>query len=171
MKWIQGSFAKPVLLAGMIAGSGLLAASSFALPANGADGKARCETMHGQKFQAKMEAHRASHLAALKEKLDIKPAQEAAWSAFTNAAKPQVKHDGKSREAMKAEFAKLSTPERLDKMLALSDTRRAKMAERAEAIKTFYAQLTPEQQKVFDAEAMPKRGGKHHYRHHHRHHS
>ena len=44
----------------------------------------------------------------------------------------------------------------------MSDVRRAKMAERAEATKVFYAQLTAGQQKVFDAEAMPQRHRGHH---------
>jgi Spy/CpxP family protein refolding chaperone len=47
-------------------------------------------------------------------------------------------------------------------MLAMSEARRARMAERAQAIKAFYAQLTPEQQGVFDAEAMPDRRRGHH---------
>ena len=52
---------------------------------------------------------------------------------------------------------KIETPQRLDKMLAMSELRRAKMVEHAQATKAFYAQLTPEQQGVFDAEAMPDR--------------
>ena len=70
-----------------------------------------------------------------------------------------MQHQGMDRKAMRAEFDKLSTPERLDRMQAMADKRHARMAERAEAIKALYAQLTPEQQKVFDAEAMP--GGHH----------
>jgi hypothetical protein len=61
------------------------------------------------------------------------------------------------RQAMRAELDKLSTPQRLDKMQAMSDMRRARMLERTQAIKAFYAQLTPEQQSVFDAEAMSGR--------------
>jgi hypothetical protein len=63
---------------------------------------------------------------------------------------------------MRAEFEKLSTPQRLDKMLEMSEVRRAWLAERAEAVKAFYGQLTPEQQQVFDSQAMPGRHGGHH---------
>jgi len=49
MKSIQGSFAKRALMVGLIAGSGILAASSFAMPAGGAEGKAGCEAKQGQK--------------------------------------------------------------------------------------------------------------------------
>jgi Spy/CpxP family protein refolding chaperone len=52
----------------------------------------------------------------------------------------------------------MNTPQRLDAMLEKSDQRHAQMVARVAAVKTFYAQLTPEQQAVFDAEA-PLGGG------------
>lgn len=165
MKWIQGSFAKRALMAGLIAGGGVLAASSFAMPAGGPENKPGCEVRQGQKPQAERGAFRAKHLAELKKKLKLKPGQEAAWNAFTRAAQPGMHRAGIDRSSMKAELAKLSTPERMDRMLAMSDMRRARMVERAEAIKAFYAQLSAEQQGIFDAEAMPKRRAGH--RHHH----
>ncbi|WP_082708375.1 Spy/CpxP family protein refolding chaperone [Thiobacillus denitrificans] len=61
---------------------------------------------------------------------------------------------GMDRKAMRGEFEKLNTPQRLDKMLAMSEVRHAKMVEHSQATKAFYAQLTAEQQGVFDAEAM-----------------
>ncbi len=166
MKLTQGSFAKRALMAGLIAGGGILAASSFAMPNGGPDSKPGCEARQDHKPHAKAEAYRAKHLAGLKEKLKLKPEQEAAWDAFVSTAKPGMKHAGMDRATRKAEFAKLSTPERLDKMLAMADTRRAWMAERAMAVKAFYAQLTPEQQAMFDVEAMPKRHGGHHFHRH-----
>jgi len=45
-------------------------------------------------------------------------------------------------------------------MLEMSKQHQAYMAERLEAMKTFYAVLTPEQQKVFDAHHAGPRGGK-----------
>jgi hypothetical protein len=153
-------------MAGLIAGGSILAASSFAMPAGNPDAKPGCEARHGNKLHAKGEAHHGKHLAKLKEKLNLKPEQEAAWNAFASTAKPGVQRTGMDRAAKKAEFAKLSTPERLDKMLAMADMRRVRMAERAAAVKAFYAQLTPEQQGVFDAEARPKRHGGHHFHRH-----
>lgn len=162
------------LWAGLVAGSGLLAAAAFAMPGAtpGASpgGKAGCEMRQGQAQQGKREAFRARHLAGLKEKLQLQPSQEAAWNAFVQAGQPGPRLAKADREARHEEFQKLSTPERLDHMLAMSDLRRAKMVERAAAVKAFYAQLTPEQQKVFDAEAMPARGaGKRLHHPHHRH--
>jgi len=68
----------------------------------------------------------------------------------------------------RAEIDKLTTPERIDKMKALHtqhmNDMNAAMATRGEATKAFYATLTPEQQKVFDANAMRQQGrhGWHH---------
>lgn len=64
-----------------------------------------------------------------------------------------------------AELAKLPTPERIDKMKALRtehmNAMNAAMDKHADATKAFYATLTPEQQKVFDANTMrPQRSGK-----------
>lgn len=165
MKSIQGLFTKRALMVGLIAGSGILAASSFAMTAAGPESRGDCEARYGQQFHARWEEHRAKYLSELKEKLKLQPEQEAAWNAFASASQPGAHPMGVDRQAMRGEFAKLTTPQRLDKMLAMADQHHARMAERAQAIKTFYAQLTPEQQSVFDAEAMPSRhdGERHHH--------
>lgn len=165
MKLIQGSFAKRALIVGLFAGSGILAASSFAMEAGSPESKGGCEARHGQHHHAKGEGFRAERLSGLKEKLKLQPQQEAAWNAYVSSAQPGMHRVGADRQAMRAEFEKLNTPQRLDKMLAMSDVRRAKMLERAQTIKAFYAQLTPEQQSVFDAEAKPG-----HHRGHEQHH-
>ncbi|MDQ1314888.1 MAG: hypothetical protein QG662_997 [Pseudomonadota bacterium] len=165
MKSNQGSFMKRAVLAGLIAGSGILAASAYAVSSDRAGDKPRCESRQTQKGDAGREGKRDAHLAGLKEKLQLSAEQEAAWNAFAGAAQPGQDMD---RKAMRGEFEKLSTPERIDRMQAMAEKRHALMAERAETIKAFYAQLTPEQQKVFDAEAMPRdhQGGHHkHLRH------
>jgi Spy/CpxP family protein refolding chaperone len=61
-------------------------------------------------------------------------------------------------------MAKLTAPQRMDKMVAMADQRRARMVTRGQAVKVFYAQLTPQQQSVFDAETAQKRA--HHEGHH-----
>lgn len=164
MKLMNGTFTKRALMVGLIAGSGILAASSFAMSAGGPGSKQGCEARHGQEVHAKWEEHRAKHLSGLKEKLKLKPEQEAAWNAF-NASQSGMRPMGGDRRVLRGEFEKLNSPQRLDKMLAMSDVRRAKMMERAQVTKAFYAQLSPEQQSVFDAEAMPNRHRGHHHRH------
>jgi Spy/CpxP family protein refolding chaperone len=83
------------------------------------------------------------------------------------------------RDMSREDWAKLTTPERLDKMQALKAERDARMDKRIDATKSFYAALTPEQQKVFDSQRhggfqragmKGERGmmGKHHHGGHHR---
>ena len=63
----------------------------------------------------------------------------------------------------RAELAKLSTPERLDKMKAMrtemTSEHNSRMEQRDQAVKTFYATLTPEQKKIFDTESSKHKGG------------
>ena len=109
---------------------------------------------------AKMAQMHAKHLAALKSKLQITAAEEPAWTAFTTSMKPPM-HD-KAKMMDPAELEKLPTPERLDKMHSLRVERmnamNADMDARDQAIKTFYAALNPEQQKIFDAQSLHPHG-------------
>jgi hypothetical protein len=160
MSKISSLFSKRAVLAGLLAGSAALAATSFAMPGrSGGAGSPDCRAPAGQQVQR--QDLRAQHLAALKDKLKLQPRQEAAWQAFTNAAAPaKGPVSREERQAARDELARLSTPQRMDTMLARADDRRALMAKRAEAVKQFYGQLSAEQQKVFDAEARPFRDGR-----------
>ena len=62
--------------------------------------------------------------------------------------------------------AELSTPQRLDRMMERMQERQARFAQRAEAVKRFYASLDPRQQKTFDALAIVRGGGMGGMRHH-----
>lgn len=108
---------------------------------------------------AKMQEHMAKRQAALRQKLQITSAQEGAWNAWTAAMKP-----GDFKRPERGEMEKLTTPERIDRMRAMRDQHLAQMDKRAEATKTFYAALTPEQKKTFDAETAhgPRGGHRHH---------
>ncbi|MEI7515361.1 MAG: Spy/CpxP family protein refolding chaperone [Betaproteobacteria bacterium] len=94
------------------------------------------------------------HLSHLKAKLHITAVQESAWTTFATAMKPPATMGMPHPES--AEMEKLSTPERIDKMRAFrAQHHEAMLAEinaREEAVKTFYAALSPEQRKTFDAE-------------------
>ena len=95
---------------------------------------------------ARMQQRAEQRLAALKKDLQITPEQEGAWSQFATAMKPPARPQRPDREAM----AKLTTPERIDQMRALRQQRMAEADKRGEAVKAFYAALTPEQKKRFD---------------------
>ena len=141
---------KPVLVAALIATAGFSAFSqSPGMADHGGMGHERMGKMDPAKMQAMMEKRQAE----LKAKLKLTPAQEGAWTTFTAAMKPPADM-AKNHEAMRGEMQKLSTPERIDKMKAMRATRDAEMDKRTDAVKTFYAQLTPEQKTVFDAQHM-----------------
>jgi Spy/CpxP family protein refolding chaperone len=118
----------------------------------------------GRMDPARMQARMDQRQAVLKAQLKLTAAQEPAWTTFTAALKPPASMMNRQRPDP-VEMAKLSTPERIDKMRTLraqhmSDMTAA-MDQRGEATKAFYAVLTPEQQKVFDASAMRGPGGHH----------
>lgn len=89
--------------------------------------------------------------AALKSKLSITAGQEDAWKTWVAAIKPDRSNfkPGQMRAEREA-LARLTTPERIDRMRALKAQRDLTERQRGDATKTFYASLTPEQQKVFD---------------------
>ena len=106
-----------------------------------------------QRYQERM----AQRQAALKEKLKLTAAQESAWTQFTAAMQPGERP---ARPDFK-ELDKLTTPERIDRMRELRARHSAQADKRGEAVKTFYAALSPEQQKTFDAEFHRQGPGKH----------
>jgi len=96
---------------------------------------------------AKRAEKRAKRLQELKVFLQLQANQEAAWSSFYAAMqKPLVKPERLKPE----EIEKLTTPERIDKMMALKAEHDSQMSSRMAAVKTFYAGLNAQQQKVFD---------------------
>lgn len=110
--------------------------------------------MRGHMDPAKMTALVAKRLADLKAKLKLTADQEAGWIVFTNAVKPSAAMDKKHLD--RAELAKLTTPERIDKMRAVRAERQvamnAEMDKRNDAVKIFYAILHADQKQIFDAE-------------------
>lgn len=118
---------------------------------------------HEQKME-KMKQRMAARMAELHQKLQLTPGQEAAWSAYVERMQPGAHPARPSRE----EMANLTTPERMERRLAMMQEMQKQMAARVEATKEFYAILTPAQKKVFDEESA--RGWNGHGRHHHGHH-
>jgi periplasmic protein CpxP/Spy len=104
---------------------------------------------HAERMQ-RMQQRMVEHQERLKASLQLTPQQEPAWNAFIarmqpaqRAAQPRLDRDA---------WKQLSTPERLDRMEAMKAERDRAMTQRHEAIRSFYAQLNPAQQKAFDAQ-------------------
>ena len=157
------SYFKPLhtlILAGAIS---TLAGYSMAQPAPGT-GPGAGPAAHGhhmdQHDTARMQTRVAERLAEFKLKLKVTPAQESAWMTFTDAIKPAPRAPMATSHA---ELSKLPTPERLDRMRALRTEHMAamtaRMDQRAEATKTFYAVLNADQKKVFDEQFSRFAGG------------
>jgi hypothetical protein len=116
--------------------------------------------MHHDEGRAhdRMTRHWGKNQINLKAKLRLATTQEPAWAAFVQGMKIPAQRlvHPVDQEAL----AKLSTPERIETMNAMHETNLATMQkhikQRTEATRTFYDQLSVEQQKVFDAETLPE---------------
>jgi protein CpxP len=163
-----------LMLAGLLAtvGAGAMAQTPPAAPAGSPPVAGKPAGPHGDRMArhdpAKMQAMMAKHQADLKAKLKITPAQEGAWTSYTASMQPPA-HGARPTPEQRAEFDKLTTPQRIDKMREVRTQRMAAMSaamdKRGEATKTFYAVLSPEQQKTFDTEHKkhgPRDGHRHH---------
>ncbi|MGQ0710341.1 MAG: Spy/CpxP family protein refolding chaperone [Rhodoferax sp.] len=135
---------KTLLLCAALVGAGL---SHAAGPGMDHDGKGRMDP-------ARMQARMDKRLDSLKAALKLSPAQEADWTRFSTAMKPDL--SAMPQRPSREELDKLSTPERLEKMRSLREQQHkdmsAAMDKRDEAVKAFYASLNAEQKKVFDTQ-------------------
>jgi len=100
--------------------------------------------------QSRRAEHRAKRLQELKVFLQLQGNQEADWSTFSAALQSPVSRPAPMNPA---EMGKLTTPERIEKMMAMKAARDARINLLMTATKTFYASLSPQQQKVFDTHA------------------
>lgn len=96
--------------------------------------------------QAKWAEMKAKRQARLHDALKLTPAQEPAWATFTAAMHPGAR----PAPGMHPDWKSLPAPQRMEMAIERSKQRSAMMETRLAALKTFYAVLTPEQQKLFD---------------------
>ena len=113
--------------------------------------------------QQRMAERHTQRMADLKAKLGIRADQESAWNTWSASMKPPT---WSGQRLNREQWKNLSTPERLDRMLAMQQERTTQMRAHADATKTFYNALNAEQKKVFDEQSLrmgPRdghRGGK-----------
>jgi periplasmic protein CpxP/Spy len=101
----------------------------------------------------RMEQMRERRQAALHDKLKLSSEQEKAWQTFVargRELRPKERHEP-------LEFAGLTAPQRMEKMLERMHEREGRMEKMQGALKEFYAVLTPQQQQIFN-DAMPRPG-------------
>lgn len=153
-----------LLAATVLAAAGVAAVAQTTPPAGTPPAReSRHDPARMEQHRARMQERIAQRMGELKQKLAITPAQEPAWTAWTTSMKPAKPHQRPDR----AEFAQLTTPERIDRMRAVRAERNAEMDQRMDATKSFYAALSGDQKKVFDAESLRFLGGKRGHGHGH----
>lgn len=101
-------------------------------------------------MKAMHEAMMKQHLEDLKTVLRLRPDQEAALQAFVAAHHPPDM-DNMGEGHGPPDAAAMTTPERLDRMAKHEAEMAARHDKMRKALSTFYAALSPDQQKVFDA--------------------
>jgi protein CpxP len=119
---------------------------------------------HGADHAEWRKAHEERRARFLHDVLNLRPDQEGALQAFLADMKPQPHERGDRAEHKAGDETALTTPERLDHMAAAMARRTAEhqaaFQRRADAIKRFYAVLSPDQKRAFDA-LHSLRGGPH----------
>ena len=148
----MNTFRKSIVIAVASLGLGTAALAASDTGAASTDGGCHWSAFgsHGAKSAERM----AKRQAALHDKLSLSPTQEAAWKTFTDKlqATAPVRPEA-------APVATMTAPERADRMAAFLQTAQQRAATRAQAVKEFYAVLSPEQQKIFDGQFQ----GRHHH--------
>lgn len=146
-----------LLLAALFATSGTVALAQTPPPASASDASTppAAGKRHGHmnkdpaEIQQRMAEHHERHMTDLKALLKITPEQEGAWNTYAAAMKPP---QPQRMSVSRAEFDKLTTPERLDLMQKHRTERDAQIKQRSDATRAFYAQLAPQQQQAFDTQ-------------------
>ncbi len=144
-----------------LAAPALLTAAAMAQPApppgaHGGHGGHGGHGAPGGDMKAHQEAMRKQHMEDMKIVLRLRPDQEPALAAFMAA------HEPKRIERRLADPGKLTTPQRLEEMAKLDAEMDAHQKASRDALARFYAALSPDQQKVFDAlHRLKGHGGPH----------
>lgn len=109
-----------------------------------------------QMHQQHMQERFMRRMESFKRILQLTPQQEGAWSTWAAAMRPAARQPHNPEE-----FARMTTPQRIDALKQLRAQRIAEQDRRGDATKSFYAQLTAPQQKAFDEVSMKflARGG------------
>lgn len=145
----------------IIAGLAVLSFGSAAMAAPAQETPHKHEYAATKFDPAKRAEHIAQHQQKLHDALKLTASQETAWQTYSAAVQSRQTAGRPDRASVK----EMNAPQRLEKRLEISKARIAQDEARLQALKTFYAVLTPEQQKVFDEQAH-EGGRKHRSRHH-----
>jgi Spy/CpxP family protein refolding chaperone len=160
---------KPALLAVVLMSAGSIGVAAAHSLDWGHGGNGRCEQRHESRGFMSGEhrfepgEHIDGMLAYLKAELKITADQEQAWQKFADVVRDNMKaraEEWQSRRetSQQSHDGKVPTVnERIDRQLQSMEQRTDSLKKMAEAAKTLYAQLTPEQQARADQMTAPHR--------------
>jgi Spy/CpxP family protein refolding chaperone len=147
----------------------LVAAASITLgmgAALGAPHSGPFSPHHAREFSPEnLKRHFETRQSRLHEALKLTEKQEAAWKSYVQKITPKAEGVEEGKRFDREAFQKLSTPERLEKLLEFARKRDEFLSARLAVVKSFYAELTPEQKKTYDEFHFPTRKGKAKSRH------
>jgi Spy/CpxP family protein refolding chaperone len=151
------------LLAGAAALSACVVVSSASLAQEPSPhmGMAPADMQHDA-WADRMHEHAEAMAHGLHDILNVRPDQEAAFQAMLATMQHADDGDGGGMHGDRDGMERMTTPERLDRMAAHMAERQANFQRHADAVRRFYAVLSPEQQRAFDAlQGMMMGGGRH----------
>jgi Spy/CpxP family protein refolding chaperone len=118
-----------------------------------------CWQDDGEKNVGQWRERMQQRRADLHDRLQLNPEQEKAWKDYQAVISANMEA---MLERERIDFSGMPAPQRLERMQQLMREREARMTGHLEALKTFYATLTPEQQQIFDAETGTGPSGRYH---------
>src|SRR5215472_15820930 len=86
--------------------------------------------------------------------LQLTPSQEDGWKAFEQSYQPDPQEMARARDAS-SRMHGLTGPQRMDMAIGMAESNLAGMRHRGDVLKSFYATLSPQQQKIFDRDTLP----------------
>ena len=95
-------------------------------------------------------ARAEKHLSELNAALKLTKDQQPAWETFSAKVNDQAKNMAAMQDKKKDMTRTMPVPEHMAMMAEMMKTRAENMAKMADAVKSFYAGLTTDQQKAFD---------------------
>jgi hypothetical protein len=92
-------------------------------------------------------------LSRLHDALRLRPDQEPAWQNFERASTMDAQEAARQQDAFE-NMRNLKAPQRMDLSVQMMRADLESMQRRSEALKSFYATLSPSQQAAFDRETL-----------------
>ena len=93
-------------------------------------------------------------LQRLHSDLQLSPSQEGAWTAYQQSLQIDPRDYARQRDAQNR-MPGLTGPQRMDLAISMAEQNLDGMRQRGDALKAFYATLSPQQQKTFDRDTLP----------------